>query len=320
MQATKIVSGVVKLWILAMAAGALYFLWAQRAKPPLENDIEQAENIARTNVDVRIGSIQKMPLSGYTIGYGTVEPQPATAANPSADARITVSWPAAVSEVRCIEGQLVEKGDPLFVALAASAPTAEEIKSPIAGAVVTINIHRGEVALPTQTAIEVIDLNRLVIATQIPAWQAKEVALGQSASVEIPADGASSNATKFNSTVERIDPSADPKTNLVSIDITAPPKLPIRPGQLARVSIETSKLENCLAVPADAIVRDELDRPFLGIVSDDRKQATLRPITPGIRDGDWVQVTGEGISAGQTIVVQGAYALAYRDDINVLNP
>jgi hypothetical protein len=41
---------------------------------------------------------------------------------------------------------------------------------------------------------------------------------------------------------------------------------------------------------------------------------------PGLREGDWVQVTADGIAADQTIVVSGAYALQYRTDINVLNP
>jgi len=320
MEATKIVSGVVKLWILALAAGALYFLYAQRAAPPLENEIEASDNIQHTNVDVRIGAIRKMSLSGYTVGFGNVEPGPATPGQPAADARMTVDWPANVTQVRCVEGQHVEMGDELFVANAANAAAqnGESIKSPIAGTVVLVDIHSGEVALPTRTAVEIMDLDRLVVAVQIPAWQAKDVAPGEPATVEIPADPVHGNSQKFDSIVERVDRDADPKSNLVGVDVTVPAKRGIRPGQLARVSILTSQQPDCLAVPADAIVRDALDRPFVGIVSDDHKQATLRPILPGLRDGDWVQITGEGIGADQTIVVGGAYALQYRDDINVL--
>jgi len=322
MEATKIVSAVVKLWILALAAGALYFLWAQRAAPPLENQIEESENIQHTNVDVRIGPIRKMTLSGYAVGFGNVEPAPATPQQPAADARITVDWPSNVTQVRCVEGQHVDIGDELFVANAANAvaQNGEAIKSPIAGTVVSLDIHSGEVALPTRTAVEIMDLDRLVVAVQIPAWQAQDVVPGEPATVEIPADPVHGNSQKFDSTVERVDRDADPKSNLVGVDITVPAKMGIRPGQLARVSILTSQQPDCLAVPADAIVRDGLDRPFVGIVSDDHKQATLRPITPGLREGDWVQITGEGIGADQTIVVGGAYALQYRNDINVLNP
>jgi hypothetical protein len=67
-------------------------------------------------------------------------------------------------------------------------------------------------------------------------------------------------------------------------------------------------------------VRDSLDRPYVGVVSDDHKQATLRLIRPGLREGDWVQISGDGIEADETIVTGGAYALQYRNDIHVLNP
>jgi multidrug efflux pump subunit AcrA (membrane-fusion protein) len=317
MQANRIVSAVVKLWVLAFIGGAIYFLWKDRAAPPLANQIEMAENIAHTNVEVRIGTIKKMTLHGYVVGFGNVEPAPA------ADARVTVDWPAVVSDVRCVEGQHVEKGQTLFFVRPASFPSGGgggEVTSPIGGTVVSLDIQVGEVALPTKTAVEIVDLDRLVVAVGIPAWQAAAISAGQQATVEIPADPVRGSSLKFDSSVVRVDPAADPKTNLVSVDITIPPKQGARPGQFARASIVSTQQADCLVVPADAIVRDALDRPFIGIVSDDRKQAILKPVVPGLREGDWVQVTGDGIAADQTIVVSGAYALQYRADINVLNP
>ena len=40
--------------------------------------------------------------------------------------------------------------------------------SPIGGTVVSLDIHSGEVALPTKTAVEVVDLDRLVVAVGVP--------------------------------------------------------------------------------------------------------------------------------------------------------
>jgi membrane fusion protein, multidrug efflux system len=326
MEAKRIVSAVVKLWVLAMVGGAIYFLWKDRAGPPLASILEAEENIAHTNVDVRIGTIQKMTLHGYVVGFGNVEPSPATADAPAADARITVDWPAVISEVRCIEGQHIDKGQTLFVARPANlqggggALAEQEIVAPISGTVVSLDIHPGEVALPTATAVEVVDLGRLVVAAQIPAWEASLVSIGQKASVEIPADPVGGKSSTFDSAVVRIDPGVDPKSNLVGVDVAVPPNQGARLGQLSRVRISNREQADCLVVPADAIVRDTIDRPFIGIVSDDRKQAILKPVVPGLREGDWVQITGDGIAADQTIVVGGAYALQYRSDINVLNP
>jgi membrane fusion protein (multidrug efflux system) len=331
MEATKIVSAAVKLWVLALLGGAIYFLWKGQAAPPLANQLEAADTIARTNVEVRIGTIKKMTLHGYVVGFGSVEPAPATMDHPAADARITVDWPAVIPDVRCVEGQHVEKGQTLFFvkqttfSMGAGGSGGGAVTSPIAGTVVLLDIHAGEVALPTKMVVEIVDLDRLVVAMGVPAWQAAAISGGQHATVEIPADPALSDPARgssleFDSSVARIDPGADPKTNLVSVDITVPPNQGARPGQFARVSIISKEQADCLVVPADAIVRDALDRPFIGVVSDDRKQAILKTVVPGLREGDWVQVTGDGIAADQTIVVSGAYGLQYRTDINVLNP
>jgi multidrug efflux pump subunit AcrA (membrane-fusion protein) len=320
MEATRIVSAVVKLWVLAMIGGALYFLWKDRAAPPLASQIEEAENITHTDVEVGIGTIKKMTLRGYVVGFGNVEASPATADRGAGMARVSVDWPAVVSEVKCVEGQHVEKGQTLFISKGAS------VISPIAGTVVLVDVHAGEIALPTQTAVEVVDLDRLVVAVGIPAWEAKAISAGQSASVEIPADSGNATGAKFDSKVERVDKAVDPKTNLVSVDIALPPGEASRPdvklrlGEFARVSIVTRQQADCLVAPADAIVRDALDRPYVGVVSDDRKQAILKLVEPGLREGDWVQVSGDGIAADMAIVVSGAYALQYRNDIKVLNP
>jgi multidrug efflux pump subunit AcrA (membrane-fusion protein) len=310
MQSRQIVSAILKLWILAMIAGALYFLWQERVAPPLANDVEAAEEVKHTNVEVRIGTIQKMTLHGFIVGFGNVEPEPATAQLPAADARITVDWPAVISRVNCVEGEHVAEGQTLFTSR--SFPYV----SPIDGTVVAVNIHTGEVALPTTTAIEVMDTDRLVVAANIPAWQASQITAGQAAQIEIPTAGSATLDAK----VERIDRAADPKNSLVSVDITVPPNKEIRPGQFARVNIVSQQNPDCLVVSADAIVHDSQDVPYVGIVSDDRKQAILKRVELGLREGDWVQVTADGLAADQTIVTGGAYGLLFKSDITVLNP
>jgi len=195
-----------------------------------------------------------------------------------------------------------------------------EMKSPITGTVVALNVHSGEVALPTETAVDIVDLDRLVMAVELPAWEAAGIEPGKSATVEIPADPAGGADVRFTGDVQRVDRAADSKTNLVSVDIAIPAGSHVRPGQFGRASIVRREEANCLVVPADAIVRDSLDRPYIAIVSDDQKQATLQLIEPGMREGDWVQVMGEGLSAGQTIVTGGAYGLLFRSDIKVMNP
>jgi Barrel-sandwich domain of CusB or HlyD membrane-fusion len=325
MESSRTVSAILKLWVLLFAAGALYYIWQDRTAPPLANQVEQDEEIAHTDVAVRIGTVKQMTLRGHVVGYGSVEGAPATAELPAAEARVTVDWPASVLQVECVEGEHVDAGQKLFVARPArvsgeNEPASNAITSPIGGTVVYLDIHPGEVALPTMTAVKIVDLDRLVIAVGIPAWQAAAISAGQRAEVEIPADSKGGSAVTFDSKVERVDRAVDPKTSLVSVDISVPKGQGARPGEFARVAIAQEEQPDCLVVPADSIVRDSLDRPFVAMVSDDHKQATLKLVEPGLREGDWVQVSAAGLEAGQTIVVSGAYGLLFRSDIKVLNP
>jgi len=310
MESRRIISLILKLWVLAMIAGAIYFLWEERAAPPLASAVEAAEQVKHTNVEVQIGTIRKMTLREYAVGFGNVEPEPATAQTPAAQARITVDWPAVVSDVKCVEGQHVAKGQTLF--FSKNSP----VVSPIDGTVVAVNIHPGEVALPTAAAVEIVDLDRLVVAANFPAWQAAQISPEETAQIEIPADP----TAKLDAKVERVDHAADAKNSLVNVDVSVPPNKGIRPSQFARVKIVSKEKSDCLVVPADAVVRDSQDISYIGIVSDDRKQAILKPVETGLREGDWVQVTADGLAADQTIVTGGAYGLLFRTDIEVLNP
>jgi RND family efflux transporter MFP subunit len=194
------------------------------------------------------------------------------------------------------------------------------INSPIDGTVVAVNIHAGEVALPTTTAVEVMDLHRLVVAANIPAWQAAEFSIGRPAHIQIPAQPPQPAPVTLDGNVQRVDSSADPATNCVSTDISIPENANLRPGQLVQITIIAKEIPDALVVPADAIVRDSQDIPHVALVSDDHKQAILKRITPGLREGDWVQITGDGLAPNQTIVTGGAYGLLFRSDITVLNP
>jgi multidrug efflux pump subunit AcrA (membrane-fusion protein) len=326
MESSRTISAIVKLWVLLLAAGALYYLWKDRAAPPLASQVEQDEEIAHTDVAVRIGAVKQMTLRGYVVGYGSVEGEPATADLPAAEARVTVDWPAVISEVRCIEGQHVEKGQILFVAKSAqrvsaeTQPSEDTVISPISGTVVYLDIHPGEVALPTTTAVKIVDLDRLVVAVGIPAWQVGAISPGERVEIDVPADAAKGTGVKFDSEVERVDRAVDAKTKLVSVDVAVPRGHAVRPGQFVRVAIAGEEQRDCLVVPADSIVRDSLDRPFVAMVSDDRKQAILKLVEPGLREGDWVQISAPGLESGQSIVVSGAFGLLFRSDIKVLNP
>ncbi len=84
----------------------------------------------------------------------------------------------------------------------------------------------------------------------------------------------------------------------------------LHPGQTVSGTIILSAHEKALAVPKNALVRDDEERAyvFLKDSSGYRKQ----PIKTGIVAGGWVEIVS-GLKVGDDVVVQGAYELFYRN-------
>jgi hypothetical protein len=81
-------------------------------------------------------------------------------------------------------------------------------------------------------------------------------------------------------------------------------------GEAASGEIPLHVRRNVLALPAEAIVRDEQEQPFvfLNVTGGYRKQ----PVKTGFTSEGWVEVVS-GVTEGTEVVVQGAYELFHRD-------
>jgi multidrug efflux pump subunit AcrA (membrane-fusion protein) len=81
-------------------------------------------------------------------------------------------------------------------------------------------------------------------------------------------------------------------------------------GETVSGEIPLHVREKVLALPANAIVRDEQKQPFvfLNIAGGYRKQ----PVKIGLTSEGWVEIVS-GIPEGAEVVIQGAYELFYKD-------
>ena len=70
-----------------------------------------------------------------------------------------------------------------------------------------------------------------------------------------------------------------------------------------------------LAVPVESVVQGEKG-PEVALVQGDL--AVRTPVKTGLRDGGLVQVHGDGIGDGMSVVVQGAYGLPPKTKIKIL--
>ena len=327
------ITPLVKLAVLAAVGCGLYALW-QKGVPRHQ---EQPKALGETEVAVHVGKISLATLRHGVTAYGTVEPEPGAADKAPASAQIKSPAAAIVSDVNCFEGQQVEKGQTLFTLNnirkpdGSPEPALLKITAPLSGTVVYVNVRPGEVTDPeTQTPlVEVVDLNRLIIAANVPSSQMSALKVGQT--VEIVPQQAEVHDTSataetavpspapvtLTGTVTLIEDRVDPKTDMGPVDISVPAEAGLRPGQFVRVRIITEERRDCLTVPSRSIVKNQSGEWVIYLVSG--KQAIQQPVKVGFREGDTVQVQSLVLQPGDKVVTTGAYGLPGKTKIRILS-
>jgi membrane fusion protein (multidrug efflux system) len=70
-----------------------------------------------------------------------------------------------------------------------------------------------------------------------------------------------------------------------------------------------------LAVPVESVVTRE-GSSVIAVV--EGNYAKLKAIKPGLRDGNLIEISGEGLQEGMTVVTQGVYGLPAETRIRVI--
>jgi len=175
------------------------------------------------------------------------------------------------------------------------------INSPIAGTVVEKLITPGELLTAgTTPCFTVADLSRVWVMTQIFGSDLTSVSVGDSAEIN---SGIATNS--FSGKVDNISALVDPNTRSVMVRVVVE-----NPGDLlkkqmyVRVKIQAHQESTGLLVPVSAILRDDVNLPFVYVVQPDGSFAR-RHVTLGYRTGDQYDIP-DGLHVGDQIVVDGA--------------
>jgi len=84
----------------------------------------------------------------------------------------------------------------------------------------------------------------------------------------------------------------------------------LRPGQTVSGRVVFSVHDSVLAIPKNAIVRNEKEQPFVFLK--DSSGYRRKPVKTGISADGWIEITS-GLMEEDEVVVQGAYELFFRD-------
>ena len=310
-----------------------------------------AENVPPV-VTVQVGALKQMTLHNYVSGYGTVEGAPASADQPAAGGQLAAPSAGTVARVNVVAGQPVQKGHVLvelnsgtatFDSAQAEAErqkklyeqnntslknlqdaeaqlAALEIVAPVSGTVTRLAVKPGEAVDVNTPVAEVIDLHRLAVSAEIPAGESAELKTGQEVQISgtgfPPVNGQDARSTM--ATLSFVSPAVDAKNGTVLTRALLSADSGLRPGQFVQLKIVTAVHTNCLAAPNESVVTDEGGQSVVALVNGD--QATQTPVTTGLREDGWVEVSGTGLKESESVVTVGAYGLPEKTKIRVLVP
>jgi membrane fusion protein (multidrug efflux system) len=201
-----------------------------------------------------------------------------------------------------------------------------DITAPLAGTVVSVSARPGDAVDLTSTLAEIIDLDRLVVSAGVRSADLSRVSVGQSVTLSPGsgrAPGASPSLTGggrgdggFRGAVVFIGSQIDSATDVARARVSVPARSGIRPGQFVSVRILVTEHRDRLAVPADGIITQD-GSSTIAVVEGER--AIRHAVTVGLRDGNLVEVSGQGLKAGLRVVAIGAYGLPDSTKIRIID-
>jgi len=174
------------------------------------------------------------------------------------------------------------------------------IRAPVAGTVVEKLITPGQLLeAGTTPCFTVADLSRVWVLAQVFGNDLEAVRVGDSAEV---LTGIGENT--FSGSVDNIAALVDPDTRSVAVRVVAKnPADFLKKQMYVRVRIHAQKQSTGTLIPVSAVLRDDVNLPFVYEVQPDGSFARQH-VTLAYRTGDQYDIA-EGLKAGDEIVVDG---------------
>lgn len=185
-----------------------------------------------------------------------------------------------------------------------------KLYSPFSGVLLKKAAETGEIVAAGTPVLVISDINTVKVNAYIPENQLSQIRIGQTANVQV-----SALDENFTGKVTEVGSAADVTTRAFTVKIeVANPKLKIRPGMIAEVTLPSTQEKSMLAIPASAILRTPEGQPYIFVA--DKGQAFQRNVSVGDVYGDKIEILS-GLSAGETIITGGQHKLANGSKISV---
>lgn len=202
------------------------------------------------------------------------------------------------SEALTIEAR--QPGDP---------PPRIRIPAPISGIVSKVNVVEGQPVELSDSLIEILDLSTVHATAAVPEHLAGRLKEGMTARIRVPATGGkeyTAELAHLGAEVDRDSGTLEAAFHVANEDYA------LRPGMRAEFSIATGKRDGVMSIPRAALQGDATNRFVYRKHYDEAlKNAFVKiAVVTGAMNDRMVEVTS-GLTAGDEVVTNGAYSLAF---------
>ncbi|MDR1514854.1 MAG: efflux RND transporter periplasmic adaptor subunit [Synergistaceae bacterium] len=173
--------------------------------------------------------------------------------------------------------------------------------SPLDGTVLSdYSLTPGVMISPSSPLVDIADLRKLKASLRIPEVSIFAVKPGMDVILKFDA----LPDEEFRGKVTRIEPYVDPSTRSSAVEIELDNEATgsrLRPGMFGQASIVEREYENSILIPESALQGG--DGGSFTFVEEDGI-ARVKRVTTGLRQGDYIQITG-GLVSGDRVIVFG---------------
>jgi len=180
------------------------------------------------------------------------------------------------------------------------------IRSPITGIVTDQFQYEGEFASAGGKLVTIADTSTVIVKAPFSDTAVAELKTGDTVTV-LPTD---SSAEEMHGQVTLLGRSSDPTNRTVEVWVTlANGDDKLRANGAAQVTVSANAKTDAIVVPASAVTLETSDaKEGTVMVVDATNVAHETKVTIGIRTPDKIEIV-EGLKGGETVVVEGNYAL-----------
>ena len=220
--------------------------------------------------------------------------------------------PGRIMEIRTVLGTMVQAGADvarLESRQPGDPPPSVWLKAPTSGLVTTSDARLGEPVDPDKALLEITDLTQVYAIARVPEHLAGKLKPGSVAHIRVAALA----EEKFDGTLLRFGTAADKASGTIDAIFALPnPSLTLRPAMRAEFSIVLGKRAGVMSIPRVALQGDVLSRTVYRKHYDESLKHTFVRVAvqTGAMNDRFVEVT-DGLVAGDEVVTNGAYSLAF---------